>query len=71
MVSKVKELVVREMTTVASPQLASYFAYCESPMLKKGLREISTNINIGSTTVKREKTYGLQDIEARCMFWMI
>ena len=72
MSNKLREVVVREATALSSPQMANYFAYCESPMLKnKPLREISINNNGASSnmsTVKREKVYNLQDIEAKCIF---
>ena len=71
---KVKEIVPKEFANLSSPQMASYFAYCESPMLKgrghgvlNTITNLATNTSNGITgTVKREKTYGLQDIESKC-----
>jgi len=60
---KVKDLVAKEVSVLSSPQMANYFAYCESPMLKpRGLREITPNSNLLNGTIRRESSYGLQDI---------
>lgn len=65
--TRIKDVVAKEAIALSSPQMASYFAYCESPMLKnRCLRDLSMNTNVLNGTIKRESTYGLADIEAKC-----
>jgi hypothetical protein len=65
--SRVRELVAKESSTLATPQMASYLAYNESPILRPKLRDIGNLSNLGNTgTVRKEQQYSLQDIETKC-----
>lgn len=64
MISK-ESLALAKASQLASPQMATYFAYSESPILRPRLKEMNSN------TVRRDQQYSLQDIETKCkIFWI-
>jgi hypothetical protein len=54
------EAVAAKTSQLSSPQMATYLAYSESPILRPRLKELSSN------TARQQQQYSLHDIEAKC-----